>query len=275
MASDHKLNEAIQRLYESSALRDDLNDSEAKRLLEWGEQQLRARAPQVDNDDDFDQQSRYMRQLMKGINRFVGQREFMDSPREDEQLGKVTKWLPHVGMDHVDQTQIAQNLPPDKSDMGANLSAILNTLTPTEAQAASAQTASAQTASAQTASAQTASAQTASAQTASAQAADAQAVPSQPEQPADSGPAVEHGPYVPYEPLAHQPFPPSDYQADRYSAESYQADDHQAKDDHLQYDDPQPLTDVPVYPSEQPTDDATDRSQPAQPPRFPGDNPDD
>lgn len=227
MASDHKLKEAIQRLYESSALRDDLNDSEAKRLLEWGEQQLRARAPQVDSDDDFDQQSRYMRQLMKGINRFVGQREFMDSPREDEQLSNVTKWLPHVGMDHVNQAQIAQNLPPDKSDMDANLSAILNTLTPTGVQVASAQ------------------------------AADVPDAPPQPEQPADnSESAIEHGPYAPYEPLAHQPFPPSDDQPNTQN-------------------DPHPLTDAPVYPSEQPTDDATDRPQPAQPSRFPGDDPDD
>ena len=205
MASDHKLKEAIQELYESSAVRDDLNDDEAQRLLQWGEQQIRACAATT-HDEDFDQQCRYVRQLMKGINRFVGQREFMDAPYEQEQLGNVTKWLPHVGMVPISEAQIAQNLPPDKSDMGANLTAILNTLTPTQAQAA----------------------------------------------PTPASAPTEHSPFPPTEPTAHQPFPPADYQPEL----------------------PNDLTNPPVYPSEQPTDDATDRSQPADPTEYPGYDPD-
>jgi hypothetical protein len=130
MASEEKLEQEIQRLYESSAVRDDLNDSEAQVLLQWGEAYLRQCAIETTSDEEFEQRSKYMRQLMKGINRFVGQREFMDSMREFEQLNKVMKWLPHTGLGDVNQAQVAVNLPEDKSDMRANLDAILEMLTP-------------------------------------------------------------------------------------------------------------------------------------------------
>ncbi|QPC83255.1 hypothetical protein G4Y79_02440 [Phototrophicus methaneseepsis] len=129
MASEEKLQQEIERLYESTAVRDDLNDSEAQVLLQWGADYLRQSAADT-SDEAFEERSKYMRQLMKDINRFVGQREFMDSMREFEQLGKVMKWLPHTGLGEVNQAQAAVNLPEDKGDMRANLDAILEMITP-------------------------------------------------------------------------------------------------------------------------------------------------
>jgi len=126
MANAEKVRQEIERLYESAALRDDLNDEEARVLIEWGKQKIEsaAHAP----DEEFEAQCRSLRQLMKRINRFVGQREFLDESGEAEYLGKVAQWLPPTGYSAQVANHLADVLPPQKSDMMQNLEAILGAL---------------------------------------------------------------------------------------------------------------------------------------------------
>jgi hypothetical protein len=118
-----------QRLYESASLRDDLNDEEAQTLLTWGQKQVRRLA--VDYADNFEQKTRFLRQLIKGINRFVGQREFQQTREdEDKYMKKIMLWLPKLGWDDISREQLYRALPDDKADMAGNLRAILRVLSP-------------------------------------------------------------------------------------------------------------------------------------------------
>lgn len=120
-----------ERLYESPALRDDLNDAEATVLLEWADQQVQRLA--VDAANDFEKQCRFLRQMVKAINRFVGQRQYNDRDGQQKYMDKVVMWLPQVtGFDHVTEPQLWDALPDDTADMSANLQAILGVLSPAD-----------------------------------------------------------------------------------------------------------------------------------------------
>lgn len=115
------------RLYESPALREDINDDEASILLKWGEEQVLRLAGQ---DGDFEKQCQFLRQLIKHINRFVGQREYNDEAGQSEYMEKVVMWLPRLGFPALTAGELMVQLPPNAKDMAATLRAILNTLTP-------------------------------------------------------------------------------------------------------------------------------------------------
>lgn len=115
-----------QRLYESSSLRDDLNDAEATTLLEWGETQIERLAKKY--PDEFEEKARFLRQLLKHINRFVGQREFNEMDGQREYMSKVSMYLQPLGWDDVTEDKLFAALPADKVDMAANLKAILGEL---------------------------------------------------------------------------------------------------------------------------------------------------
>lgn len=115
-----------ERLYESSSLRDDLNDAEAMVLLNWGEKQVERLAG--DYPTEFEQKSRFLRQLMKHINRFVGQREFNDAVGQREYLGKVVKYLEPLGWSGITEEHLMRDLPSDAKDMNGTLQAVLKVL---------------------------------------------------------------------------------------------------------------------------------------------------
>ncbi|MGJ3237442.1 MAG: hypothetical protein ACFE0Q_01925 [Anaerolineae bacterium] len=119
-----------ERLYESSSLRDDLNDAEATVLLEWGESQLERLAQ--DFPEEFEQKARFLRQLLKNINRFVGQREFNEIDGQQKYMSKISMYLEPLGWAGIDEAQLFEALPEDKADMAANLAAILRVLSPDE-----------------------------------------------------------------------------------------------------------------------------------------------
>jgi hypothetical protein len=116
-----------EKLYESASLRDDLNDTEAKVLLEWGQTQVERVAQMF--PDDFEKKTRFLRQLIKNINRFVGQREFNDMDGQRKYMTDVVKYLEQLGYPS-DAKNLFAALPDDAKDMMANLKAILMTLTP-------------------------------------------------------------------------------------------------------------------------------------------------
>ena len=117
-----------ERLYESSSLRDDLPDEPATVLLEWGEGQVERLAE--DFPDELEQKARFLRQVIKNINRFVGQREYNDAAGQADYMNKVVMYLPELGWDDVSQDDLMASLPHDATDLMANTKAILNTLTP-------------------------------------------------------------------------------------------------------------------------------------------------
>lgn len=118
-----------ERLYESSSLRDDLNDEEATMLLNWAEMQVARLAR--DFPDEFEQKCRFLRQLVKGINRFIGQREFNDLEGQREYLNKFVKYLEPLGFDANEET-LLKRLPEDKADMRGGLKAVLAELAPSQ-----------------------------------------------------------------------------------------------------------------------------------------------
>lgn len=129
MPGDAEIQAERERLYESTALRDDLMDPEAEILLRWGEGQVERLAREM--PDEFEQKSRFLRQLLKHINRFVGQREFNDTAGQVKYLADVVKWLGPLGFssDHSVESLLSI-LPPDAKDMNATLQAVLAALTP-------------------------------------------------------------------------------------------------------------------------------------------------
>lgn len=126
MLSDAAIEAEQQRIYESMPLRDDLDDAEAQILLDWGASQVPRFA---DVDDDFEQNCRFLRQLIRSINRFVGQRQYFEGEAQQKYLGKIMDWAPRLGY-KVTEGEILSALPPDPADMAGTLQAILNTLTP-------------------------------------------------------------------------------------------------------------------------------------------------
>ena len=116
------------RIYESEALRSDINDDEATVLLKWGEEQVIKLAESA--GDEFEAQSRFLRQLIKNINRFVGQRQFNDAAGQTEYMEKVVMWLPKVGFPVRTAGELMAVLPPEPQDLAGTLKAILDTLTP-------------------------------------------------------------------------------------------------------------------------------------------------
>lgn len=130
MPSEEDIQNAQQELYEVASIRDDLDDDEASVLLKWGEQQI-ARIAQ-ETPENFAQRVRFLRTLMQRINRFVGQRPYLDEKGYAQHFGEVVKWLAPTGFDHVNEIQLTAVLPEDKEDRTATLKAILNALTPDE-----------------------------------------------------------------------------------------------------------------------------------------------
>lgn len=115
-----------QRLYESASLRDDLDDAEATTLLRWGEEQVQRLAAEY--PDDFEQKARFLRQLIKNINRFVGQRQYNDEAGQREYMEKVDKYMAQLGFGDVTGEQIIAQLPSEAEDHAGNLSTILQAL---------------------------------------------------------------------------------------------------------------------------------------------------
>lgn len=132
MVSQEEISLSQQTLYESASMRDDLNDIEASILLQWGEGQV-ARIAQ-DYPDDFEKKNRFLRQFIKNINRFVGQREFNELDGQKQYMSKVTMYLAELGWGHITEEMLFAALPEDKKDMFGTLRAILNLLSPPQAE---------------------------------------------------------------------------------------------------------------------------------------------
>lgn len=118
------------KLYETAGIRDDLNDDEATVLLAWAETRIETLATQPDSD--FEQQTRFMRQLLARLDRFIGQRQYMDDVAHADGIASIMKALPMTGFTDISESALLACLPSDRADMRANLDAILQLLTPVD-----------------------------------------------------------------------------------------------------------------------------------------------
>lgn len=84
------LETATSRLYEDASLTEDLIDEEAVKLLQWAETQLPDLVAKYPDETEFDEAFKALRTMVKGMNRFVGQRASMDDTEKQERLGKIS-----------------------------------------------------------------------------------------------------------------------------------------------------------------------------------------
>jgi len=69
-----------------------------------------------------------LRQLIKNINRFVGQRQYNDETGQREYMEKVSKYMAQLGFGDVTGEQLLAKLPEEKEDHAGNLKTILQSL---------------------------------------------------------------------------------------------------------------------------------------------------
>ena len=90
MADEQTIHQEIVQLNQSTGMTDYLTDRDAQILLQWGEKQLRAIGTQVANNQAFLEASQKVRQLVKGVNVFVGQRATMDNEAQHRMLERIS-----------------------------------------------------------------------------------------------------------------------------------------------------------------------------------------
>ena len=89
MMSHVDLEGALTRLYESENLTDELTDTAAKTLLEWGESQVKHLAETSPDADTFDERAKTLRRMLRGVNRVVGQRGTLAPEAQRESLQQI------------------------------------------------------------------------------------------------------------------------------------------------------------------------------------------
>lgn len=130
MPTETEIKAERERLYESTALRDELNDDEATILLEWGEKHVVRLAQASADGAALEQQARFLRQLLKNINRFVGQRQYNNREEQLVYLEKVVQWLGKLGFKEHSGPDLIDKMPADSKDMAATLRALLDAIDP-------------------------------------------------------------------------------------------------------------------------------------------------
>lgn len=130
------IRQQIERLYGSTSLRDELRDHEGDILLAWGERQVHQIAEQTPDPEQLADQGRRLRQVIKYINRFAGQRPFMKTPdQEREALQKIVDHGAKIGyIIEVDALHAALTPEATETNVQHDLKAILRLLTPEDEQ---------------------------------------------------------------------------------------------------------------------------------------------
>jgi hypothetical protein len=124
-ATAQQIQEEKIRLYETPAVREDLDDADAEVLLTWAERQIERLAQE---EGDFAQKNRFLRQLLARVNTLIGQRPYVDAAGEAHYLEALMKVLPLNGCPHLTAEQVLACLPPDRANVRANLTALLELL---------------------------------------------------------------------------------------------------------------------------------------------------
>lgn len=107
--SQDQAERALERLYEESSARDELDDHEAEILLQWGETQIQRLADQNLDDESFDEAYAQVVKLLTRMNRLAARRA--DLPLEDQQtsLVRIAESASAVGL-AIPEAQLAAYL---------------------------------------------------------------------------------------------------------------------------------------------------------------------
>lgn len=123
---------AIEHLYGDAAVRDSLADPEAETLLRWAEDQIMRLASETSDEAVFEAQVDALRRLVKGVNRFVGERGQMDTTDRDARLADLLERGQTLGAPPA-ATASALGETFAGGDDASALQALLGLLTPLEA----------------------------------------------------------------------------------------------------------------------------------------------
>ena len=92
-----RVDSALEALYEDASLRDELRDDEANELLKWAEAELVKLDTSGATDADFESKIAQLRQLVRGMNRFVGRRAEISAQGVDEAVNRLTEQASALG----------------------------------------------------------------------------------------------------------------------------------------------------------------------------------
>ena len=90
MDTNNTLQQAIEQLYETANLTDNLIDDDARILLNWGETQLKELAAANLEPEQFETFANLVQRVMRVINQLVGQRAELD---DEEMRNKMLRLL--------------------------------------------------------------------------------------------------------------------------------------------------------------------------------------
>lgn len=92
-----RVDSALEALYEDASLRDELRDDEANELLKWAEAELVKLDESDATDADFESKIAQLRQLVRGMNRFVGRRAEISAQGADDAVTRLTEQASALG----------------------------------------------------------------------------------------------------------------------------------------------------------------------------------
>jgi len=117
-----------QSLYEDADLREDLTDEEAAPLFEWASGMAHELEAAGANEEEFEAKTKQLRQLIKKVNRFVGQRSYVEADAHQQQLDDLRAAAQTLGLAPPDEPITASAAQPS-----AYMGALLTQLKPEKA----------------------------------------------------------------------------------------------------------------------------------------------
>ncbi|MBE0691420.1 MAG: hypothetical protein IH587_14980, partial [Anaerolineae bacterium] len=100
--------DAIQRLYETPNIFDQLRDDEALALLRWAEKEVARLAQNAPGNATFEAHFDALRDLAQQINLFVGMRPEMSFGQQQEALNQITAQATEIGLQPIPLSASAQ-----------------------------------------------------------------------------------------------------------------------------------------------------------------------
>ena len=101
-----RADDAVQRLYESADVRDELTDDEAETLLKWAEDELTRLDESGADDESFDAKVITLMDLLKNMNRYAGKQGQLSAQADDQTPSEIASLAGSLGHD-ADASQIA------------------------------------------------------------------------------------------------------------------------------------------------------------------------
>lgn len=98
--------DAVQRLYESADVRDELTDDEAETLLKWAEDELTKLDDSGADDATFEAKTITLMDLLKNMNRYAGRQGQLTAEADDQTPGAIASLASTLGHS-ADAKQIA------------------------------------------------------------------------------------------------------------------------------------------------------------------------